>query len=81
MGGGRGRGSGRGQWEDFVIDGMHISDVSSPAANTYHSNRLSSAASPQAAATVAINPPKNPSHVFLGDSLIKGVRPKKKPIV
>ena len=25
------------------------------------------------------NPPMNPSHVFLGDSLISGVRPKKKP--
>ena len=24
-------------------------------------------------------PPMNPSHVFLGDSLMRGVRPKKKP--
>lgn len=29
--------------------------------------------------TVAIPPPINPSHVFLGETLINGVRPKKKP--
>lgn len=29
--------------------------------------------------TVEIAPPIKPSHVFFGDSLIKGVRPKKKP--
>lgn len=32
-----------------------------------------------AANTVATDPPINPSHVFFGDSLIKGVLPKKKP--
>ena len=30
-------------------------------------------------AMVAIAPPINPSHVFLGDSLIRGVLPKKNP--
>ena len=29
--------------------------------------------------TVETPPPMNPSHVFLGDSLISGVLPKKKP--
>ena len=29
--------------------------------------------------TVSIRPPLNPSQVFLGDSLISGVLPKKKP--
>lgn len=29
--------------------------------------------------TVSSRPPKKPSHVFLGDSLIRGVLPKKKP--
>jgi hypothetical protein len=29
--------------------------------------------------TVAAPPPTYPSHVFLGDSFISGVRPKKKP--
>lgn len=28
---------------------------------------------------VEIAPPMNPSHVFLGDSLMSGVLPKKKP--
>ena len=31
--------------------------------------------------TVSTRPPKKPSHVFFGDSLISGVRPKKKPAV
>lgn len=29
--------------------------------------------------TVSTRPPKNPSHVFFGDSFISGVRPKKNP--
>ena len=29
--------------------------------------------------TVSISPPKKPSQVFFGDSLMSGVRPKKKP--
>ena len=32
-----------------------------------------------AAATVPTKPPAKPSHVFLGDSAISGVRPRKKP--
>lgn len=30
-------------------------------------------------APVPTHPPRKPSHVFLGDSLMSGVRPKKKP--
>ena len=33
----------------------------------------------QAAVSVTSSPPKNPSHVFLGDSLISGVLPIKMP--
>lgn len=33
----------------------------------------------QAAPTVSSRPPKKPSQVFLGDSLIKGVLPKQMP--
>ena len=36
-------------------------------------------ASSQEQSTVSTRPPKKPSQVFLGDSLISGVRPKKNP--
>jgi hypothetical protein len=44
-----------------------------------HLNWLISSAPYQAATTVPTQPPKKPSQVFLGDSLMSGVRPKKKP--
>lgn len=46
-----------------------------------HLERDMSSAKNQDDTTVSTRPPKNPSHVFFGDSLISGVRPKKNPAV
>jgi hypothetical protein len=45
-----------------------------------HFIRLNQAASRKPLITVPMKPPMKPSQVFLGDSLIRGVRPKKKPL-
>lgn len=44
-----------------------------------HLNMDIQSARNQAAASVINKPPKNPSQVFLGESLISGVRPTKMP--
>lgn len=46
-----------------------------------HLKRESTLASSAAHATVPAKPPIKPSQVFLGESLMRGVRPKKKPAV
>lgn len=47
--------------------------------HTIHLKRDSASARNQDEITVSTRPPKNPSHVFFGDSFISGVRPKKNP--
>lgn len=44
-----------------------------------HLKRDRMSASRAATTTVPMKPPMKPSHVFFGDSLISGVRPKKNP--
>lgn len=44
-----------------------------------HLNCESNLARKNADMTVPMKPPMKPSHVFLGDNFIRGVRPKKKP--
>jgi hypothetical protein len=46
---------------------------------TIHLERDIMSARNQEDTTVSTSPPKKPSHVFLGDSFISGVRPKKNP--
>ena len=48
---------------------------------TIHLYRDMTSASTQAAPTVSSRPPKKPSHVFFGESLMRGVLPKQMPAV